>query len=555
MEESMMDNMNGVMEIQNDGTKNKRIRIEIKDWLFNAGILGLYRILQHAEKEVQPNANYIECDVSAFENFENSFFQYFIDTYGKDNVWHKLTEFCQVNFDWDKLAETGEEKIKAFLDNFEKDLIKASLLTAYFIIANDKEVIKNKLAIIKDKTVSALEKLQKIKEIYDFFMEHKAIIQAKYTSYQVINLYWEGVSFLNKQQVGLNMFGLYKKDFVDPFARFLTPETKKAPYGNCMICNREVNKKSDASQGLSWLKMDLDSARKTSAYWNHQLDINICPVCNLVYSCIPAGFVTFKRKGIFINDNSGSARLIGINAVLVAGMENIKNMESLEEITYTHIINLIQKMRDENQKKEIANIQVIKIDGDKGYSFNLLSKQVLQVIEKSKKELDFLAERYDVFLDNKTRMNLYKEVIERIYRNIDLYPLIYMLLAMGLRKKKKDGAVDALFKINMNFIGGQMSDKKIFVMKQMGLNLKKGYKEEENKINGIAYRLLNYLKTKNINGFMDVIINCHMHIGKEIPTLFVECIDDVERFQAYGYAFLLGFTGEEYKSEAKTVNA
>ena len=101
-----------------------------------------------------------------------------------------------------------------------------------------------------------------------------------------------------------------------------------------------------------------------------------------------------------------------------------------------------------------------------------------------------------------------------------------------------------------------MSDKKINVMKHLGLTLKKGYKDkdEENKIQGIAYRLLNFLKTKNTNGFLDVVINCHMHIGKEVPTLFVECIDDVERFQAYGYAFLLGLTGEEYRknTEAET---
>ncbi len=96
-----------------------------------------------------------------------------------------------------------------------------------------------------------------------------------------------------------------------------------------------------------------------------------------------------------------------------------------------------------------------------------------------------------------------------------------------------------------------MSDKKIYAMKQMGLKLKKGYKDEQNKIQGIAYRLLNSLKTKNIDGFMDVMINCHMHIGQEVPTLFVECIDDPDRFQALGYAFILGFMGEEYNPESK----
>jgi CRISPR-associated protein Cst1 len=128
------------------------------------------------------------------------------------------------------------------------------------------------------------------------------------------------------------------------------------------------------------------------------------------------------------------------------------------------------------------------------------------------------------------------------------------MTTISLRKKKNFGFSDLIFSINMKFIGGHMSEKKIYAMKHMGLQLKKAYKDEPNKIQGIAYRLLNYLKTKKVNGFLDVVVNCHMHIGKEVPTLFVECIDDVEKFQAYGYAFLLGLMGEEYKQDSKTVN-
>ncbi|MCU0286348.1 MAG: type I-B CRISPR-associated protein Cas8b1/Cst1, partial [Acidobacteria bacterium] len=115
-------------------------------------------------------------------------------------------------------------------------------------------------------------------------------------------------------------------------------------------------------------------------------------------------------------------------------------------------------------------------------------------------------------------------------------------------------AVEIVFKINMNFLGGLMSEKKILVMKQMGLKLKKGFKDEQNKIPGIAYRLLDHLRTKNIKTFMDVVINCHMHIGQEVPSLLVECIDNTEKFLAYGYAFLLGFMGEENNPETNEIN-
>ena len=543
----------GIKMNEMDGIK---IRIEIKDWLFNAGIVGLYRILSHAETDVLKKDNYIEFDFPDLEDFENKFFEYFSDAYEKDSLWFKLTEFCKNNIILDALSETEEGKIQDFIKGFDKGLNQSSYQTAYEIITKDKNYIKNRLKVVKDKKNTSIEKLGKIKEIFTFFIENKDIIQAKYVSYTVINKYWGSVSFLNTQQVKQNMFELYKRDFVEPVFKFLQAKKRTLPFGNCMVCNRSINRKSDGFEGLSWLKMDLDTARKTSVYWNHQPDIIVCPICNMVYSCVPAGFVTFRQKGLFINDNSSINRLIGINNVAEERLNDIENIESLEDITYTNIINMIRQRRDESLKEEVDNIQVIKYDYEKGYSFNLLSKQVIAIIEKSKKELNRLAESKDVFLDKKNHINLYTEVIDRIYRNTNLYPLIYLMTSLSMKKKRKNIYSNLIFRININFIGGDMSEKKIYAMKQLGLNLKKEYKgrDEENKIHGIAYRLLNNLKTKNTNGFLDVVINCHMHIGKEVPTLFVECIDDVERFQAYGYAFLLGFTGEVYQKNSKSNN-
>ncbi|MCU0289405.1 MAG: hypothetical protein MUF15_23785, partial [Acidobacteria bacterium] len=429
-------------DTNNRGKVNKKVRIELKDWLFNAGILGLYRILKNAEKEVLIKDNYIECDLCCCENFEKSFFNYFSNTYGKDGLYYRLTDFCQASIlplEFD--TAVNWEKIKDFIANFDKELDKASYRSAYEIITGDTDFIKNKWKVVKDKSTPGAKKLQVIKQIYTFFQENKEIIEAKYTIYAVINKYWSGKSFLNKQQAKNNMFTLYKNDFVNPVFSFLESGIKKTPYGNCLICGRVLNKKADGFEGLSWLKMDLDSARKTSVYWNHQPDIIICPLCNLVYSCVPAGFVTYKNKGIFIHDNSGFKRLMQINNVVVERMAGIQRMESLEDLMYMYIINQVQKMRKAYIKREVDNIQVIKMDSDKGYSFNLLSKQVLGVIEKSKNELNLLAPMYVVPLGSKNKLNIYEQVINHIYKNIDLYPLLYQLLKLSLNKKRKIFAV------------------------------------------------------------------------------------------------------------------
>lgn len=550
---------------ETNGNENM-IKLEIKDWLYNAGLIGLYRILKHAEKEVYAKDNYIEFDLSCLDNFEKMYFAYFSDTYGKEGLWYKLTSFLKgVGFPSNQEG-LDEEKIKTFVKEFDKELVKASYMTAYEIAGQEKDLIKNQLKIIKDKSSSIEEKRAKISEIYGFFIENGPIIGAKFISYAIIQNYWIEKSFLNKQFVKENMFDLYKKDFVEPTIIFVQSKEKKSPFGHCSICNRVLNKKTDGNKGLTWLNMDLNSTRKTSVYWNHQPALIVCPLCYLVYTCVPAGFVSYKQKGIFINDNSGIRNLIEMNNLLISRMDDIKSFESLEDISYSHIINLIREMREKQLKKEIDNIQIIKTEGKSKkdekpvYRFNLLSRQLIDVIDKSHNELQRLTER-SLKIDNKRYLNLYKEVIDRLYKNMDLYPIICYLLGDALRKKSKTGNADLVFKINLNFIGGNMadsnntiSDKKILVMKQMGLSLKKGYADEPHKIQGIAYRLLNNLKTKNINGFMDVLINCHMHIRKEVPTLFVECIDDVERFQALGYAFLIGFMGEEYIPKTKKEN-
>lgn len=541
------------------------IRVEIKDWLYNAGLVGLYRILKHADIPVRLRDNYLEFDSNALEGFEDMYFKYLYDNYEKDSLWRQLTtrfESALAGLDNTALGDEEKNAIEDFFKTFGGDLDKASNRSAYEIITGDANHMKSILKKVKDKQTQPEEKLEIARGIYNFFKEHKRIIQAKYVSYAVITHYWQNKSFLNKQQVKLDMYKLYKKDFVEPIFPFLDSPPKKKPFCNCFGCNRPINSKGDAATGLTWLNMDLDPARKTSLYWNYKPDIIVCPICSLVYSCVPAGFVTVKRKGIFINDNSNIDTLLDFNYLTKDRMETIEKIEEAENLSYFHIINLIRQSRDKDLPKELNNIQIIKNEGDRTYTFNMLSKHLLQVIQASEKALDFLSKRKGFPLEgyksrskNKHYIDLYQEVIRRLYLNISLYPLIqtlfHILMADG---SNSFSIIETIFKININYIGGNMSDKKIYAMKKIGLELKKSYqkKEEKNKIPGIAYRLLNYLKTKNPNGFLDVVINCHMHIGKEIPTLFVEAIDNIDRFQAYGYSFLLGFTGADYNPAEKT---
>jgi CRISPR-associated protein Cst1 len=79
-------------------------------------------------------------------------------------------------------------------------------------------------------------------------------------------------------------------------------------------------------------------------------------------------------------------------------------------------------------------------------------------------------------------------------------------------------------------------------------------KKAENKIDSIAYKLLNALRVGDINTFMDVLIRVYMGYNREIPSSFVKGLKEKKFFYAYGYSFLNGLLGKE-KTETKNKEA
>ena len=56
--------------------------------------------------------------------------------------------------------------------------------------------------------------------------------------------------------------------------------------------------------------MGVDVKRKTNGFWNFNVDLSPCPVCNLIYACIPLGFSGYAGEGFFVNDASSVRSLI-----------------------------------------------------------------------------------------------------------------------------------------------------------------------------------------------------------------------------------------------------
>lgn len=74
-------------------------------------------------------------------------------------------------------------------------------------------------------------------------------------------------------------------------------------------------------------------------------------------------------------------------------------------------------------------------------------------------------------------------------------------------------------------------------------------KEAKNKIPGICYRLLNALKTTNTDMFMDVMLNCYLYAGIQVPKVITEALGQDNDFSTIGYAFVSGLINGKDENE------
>ena len=97
----------------------------------------------------------------------------------------------------------------------------------------------------------------------------------------------------------------------------------------------------------------------------------------------------------------------------------------------------------------------------------------------------------------------------------------------------------------------------VSIAKMAGQNLQLRYnnagsenKEKYNKkLDSIAYRMLNALKTNNKHAFMDILINAYMYVQEQVPTIFATYIEKDLEFKNMGYAFISGMIGDIYKKD------
>lgn len=546
------------------------IKLSLGDWLYNAGVVGLVNILEHANKNSvtydDDNARAVSFSINELENFDKKFFNYFIDTYEHTLAWSKVVSYKNQieQFERENYTNFNEQSLKIFnvyIDDLKKYLKSHSHVSAYKLIdfkfpALDKEkeikkVILKKNEKLENKIDEVKEMANKIKEVISFYSQpdSKKYIAGKNVIYTIIKNAWNGVSILNPQTKEDDIYKDYNNYFPEDAINYLLTDRKKSKF-NCFVCDNKIDNLNTEMGFLN--ATGFDTSRKPSHVWNYDNDIAICPVCKLVYSCVPAGFTYVYNRGIFVNDNTSVERIVNISNKIKFEVLKSDNMNA--NTTYKSIITAIQEKENESFKYELADIQVVRYE-DESYRFNILSKQILKVFRESEKELNRIIKAS--YKEADIYFQIYENLVKKLFNNENLFLLIHKLLIYKLSKPENVfysvGNIKDVILVNLNYLKGVgYMDKEKDVLKSYsgaGYYLREAYKKKssENKLDGISYKLLNALKTNNQGMFMDTLLNCYLYTDKQVPSFFTDCLKGKELFKTIGYAFVSGLIdGEEY---------
>ncbi len=565
------------------------IQLETADWLFNTGLVGIVNILETANAEYTLKNNRLEFDSAFLDHFAEDYFRYFEERYIDHVTYTTIVKKGQVFLelkDWD---EKNLEDWNKYIERTKTYLKSNSYKAAYEMISNKSldvlETEKNlkKINLKKNQTISDIQQeieinKQLIEALVNFFKqpEVKKYIVAKNIAYSVVDNFWNGVSFLHKSSTKNDIYDEYDAYFIEPVRQYYQENHKKDKY-SCFVCNYPINKLSKPSAyDLAWLnKMGVDMSRKSSHFWDlNSSTCYICPICNFVYSCVPAGFTVIRGQGYFININNDIQNLVRFNNndELLATSED-ETIQIVESRTYFQLLKFMEQEKAKQAAKEIENIQIVKYSNRKDnktdkvrpYTFNVLSKDKLRVIQKYQKQLQSMVNRI-VKLSDDSYINVYQNVLERLYQNKNQFDLIALLCRNNLPSKAEPmrgiGYIRDLIFLNNHFLStikkkkedGSMSGYSSWVsrdtiqsIEKAGKKLAQAYsnKNATNKLSGITYRLLNALKTKNIGRFIDTFINAHLYGGLIVPPEIKDVLTDENKLQTLGYAFVIGLRSEK----------
>lgn len=547
------------------------IILEPRDAMYNAGLVGLYSLITGSCDENEDTVKRIkDCDrgllvpTELFEGLESRWVDYAINKFGSECPYTRLMdqyESLGIASEQDALDDAA---IKEFKKALKDRLEKASYKSAYVICrdnGDDFDAITD-FKSIKDEAGRAF--IEGAKPIIDYLRRNERTFLMKEIAYTTINLYWTNRAFLVRVKNKSDIERCIGDDFIAPIKSWLN-DTKKASM-TCLQCGRPIS--GEFSISMTWIcDLGVDDARKKSNFYNFVPDAYVCPVCALVYSCMPFGFTNVGGQGMFINDCSSFKRLINTNTQF-ANPDNFINEVEQERAArsrgaFYHYRQrayeaLCNKTDAEKQLSAVQIIQRRKTGDSAGYVVEQLSAGNVKVLANCHESFKRLT-NCSVKLSDGNYLNLFSEAADNLMSGRSQHALMNKLIRVYLENSSAMLGISDLLRIecyredNMDFSDKvsrkafYYSDKAAAMHDRLSAaedgTAVEREKKVSNKLRGYIYKLLNQLNARDYRGFADSVARMHLSVGEDFPTdMLLEMLKDEDKFQTYGIAYIYGLS-------------
>lgn len=328
----------------------------------------------------------------------------------------------------------------------------------------------------------------------------------------------------------------------------------------CEMCGTYKGLINDYSES-NFAPLGVSNDNAKNMFWNQDSKYSICDICKLILFCTPAG-ATYTNKNYIENEDNEFYSFV--------------NMDTSIDDIYNTNINL-KKLKDRDNPFNDLVIDIVSENKEKSewQLQNILFVEFKASIETKKCKMNYfnmptyLAKFFVNEKNSKLIQSIYNQrfkanVVDVLLKNKDLKHLI----SKTLRDKIKDSLEDR-YKNNMSSNDifkaikiralidsykkgvSKMNDKKLQVVKFAGHEIHDYYvnTNSKNKINGVAYKLLNSVKVGNKKDFMDTVLRVFMSSEKSVPSVFIEIMAEKDLdFESIGHAFITGLISEKYEA-------
>lgn len=525
-----------------------RISFTLRDGIYNAGILGLIKLLEKngVAHEIDGQDLFVEKTFFERNDLSELYLQMIFDEF------EKLSRFNGIiNTDFDNCHEKE-------LKNFD-GILKGATFKAPCELYGYTEFIQLAENYLKSKAEEKRASGNVIKEYLKNNQElYRYLVIADQTRVQLGDFF--GTFGPIKISMGNKLISPEKKfeqAFDDTLFNSLREHIASNEYkqfGNkasCLSC-RTLLASSKNFIDIKFLEGFVDDpAKKQSVFWNRKSDALICPFCAFVYAMIPFGFVLssgYSGDKFFANNNLSIKLIIETNGAMGYDIVNKTKLTSLNAI----ICYEISQKSDFELNESIEFIVREHKEKRSYYRFDILGRDVLNTILKAKTKLENI-QNTKIKMSEKDYLDVFNEVLNNILSHTNQWLLLKKLLHLDASSFVLNNIFDIQI-IQKNSMEEKSLEEIKSLIKQArysGKELKEYFgKESENKLRGFIYKLINTLSSGNRNDFLDSIVRMYSGIGKEIPYVFINMFDD-SNFKDIGYAYLLGLKSGDKKDNPK----